>query len=870
MTQDSALEHNYNREFLNKIAFGNANDAFILLESNENGLSEEDVIKKQKQFGLNVISNSKEKHPVIIFFMLFVNPLAILLLCLATVSIIMNDIRTAVILIFMVLLSVVLTFIQEYRSGKSADKLKAMIRIYSIVKRRKTNEDKYPEIQNVPIAELVPGDIVILSAGDLIPADLMILNSKDLFINQSTLTGESLPVEKTSDIQNTGTISPFDYENICFMGSTVVSGSAVGLVIVTGQKTFFGQIGEIIAKHQKITNFDEGIKKFTWLMIKFILVMVPLVFLINGFGKGDWIEAFLFAVAVGVGLTPEMLPAIVTINLSQGAITMSKEKVIVKRLNSIQNFGAIDVLCADKTGTITQDKIILEKHVDLFGNESQKVFSYAYLNSYYQTGLKNLLDREVLKHSETHYPSAIQNKFKKIDEIPFDFVRRRMSVILQSEDNKNILICKGAVKEIFDVCVKAETKTEKFNLDKNHLETLNKVVEELNSDGFRVIAVAYKEFTDSKNSYTKDDESDLTMLGYIAFLDPPKETAAKAMNDLSKLGIKVKILSGDNDTVTKKICREVNLQFDKVYTGADLENMTNDRFSASVEEGSVFAKLTPEQKAKIITALRQNGHVVGFLGDGINDSAALKASDVGISVDTAADIAKDTADIILLEKDLMVLSKGVMRGRQVFGNIIKYIKMGASSNFGNMLSIIGSSLFLPFLPMLPIQIIANNMLYDISQTTIPTDNVDEDYLKQPRKWDISNITKFMFFMGPVSSLFDYATFFSLLYFLNCFNNPALFQTGWFVESAVSQILIIHVIRTAKIPFIESRASTPLIISSVLIVLFAIWLPYSPFADSLGFVKIPVEYWTILSIILPCYIISTTAVKNLIGKKYNII
>lgn len=865
-----ANKHDIRREFLKTIAFGSINDAYKLLDSDENGLTEEEVIIRQKKYGLNDISGVKQKHPVIVFFEMFKNPLAVLLLCLTVVSLVMNDIRTAVFLVVMLLLSVFLTFIQEYKSGKSAEKLKEMVRIYSLVKRRTTTMDKLFEIKSIPLQELVQGDIVHLSAGDLIPADLIIIDSKDLFINQSTLTGESLPVEKSAVAQTIPSHSPFDYGNICFMGSTIVSGTASGIIIHTGKRTFFGQIAEEILKQQKTTSFDEGIKKFTWLMIKFILVMVPLVFIINGFSKGDWIEAFIFAIAVGVGLTPEMLPAIVTINLSQGAITMSKEKVIVKRLNAIQNFGAIDVLCSDKTGTITQDKIILEKHVDLSGNESQKVFLYAYLNSFYQTGLKNLLDREVLKHSETHNLLEINGKFNKIDEIPFDFNRRRMSVVLRSKDKKDILICKGAVKEIFDVSVKGESGDIKFDLDKSYLDRLTKVVHQLNSDGFRVIAVAYKELEDGKLSFTKDDESDLTMLGYIAFLDPPKDSAAEAMDNLAKLGIKVKILTGDNETVTKKICKDVNLPFDKVYTGSDIEKMSDEEFLTSVEEASIFAKLTPEQKGKIITALRHNGHVVGFLGDGINDSTAFKASDVGISVDSAADIAKDTADIILLEKDLMVLGKGVIRGRQVFANITKYIKMGASSNFGNMFSILGASVFLPFLPMLPIQIIANNMLYDISQATIPTDTVDEEYHEKPRKWKIESIGKFMIFMGPVKSLFDYITFFMLLFVFNSWNNPSLFQTGWFVEAAVSQMLIILVIRTAKIPFFKSHAGTPLLLSTVSVILFALWLPSSQFASSMGLVALPAVYWLILPLIMTAFLFLTSAVQYWFIKKYGMI
>ena len=562
------------------------------------------------------------------------------------------------------------------------------------------------------------------------------------------------------------------------------------------------------------TAFDQGIDRFTWLMLKFIVVMVPAVFLINGLTKHDWLEALLFAVAVAVGLTPEMLPMIVTVNLAKGALAMSRAKVIVKRLNAIQNFGAMDVLCADKTGTLTQDRIILKRHLDIRGEESERVLQYAYLNSHFQSGLKNLLDVAVLQHVEVHKVLGVDEGFAKVDEIPFDFSRRRLSVVVSHGDDKHVLICKGAVEEMFAVCTRYEVDGTTGLLDASHFATAKEETVALNSDGFRVVAVAYKVMPAHKATYAIADESDLTLLGYIAFLDPPKESAGAAIAALAGRGVAVKILTGDNDIVTRKICREVGLDVGEILLGAQIAAMDDAQLAEAADRTTVFAKLSPAQKERIVGALHRKGHVVGFLGDGINDSPALKAADVGISVDSAVDIAKESADIILLEKSLMVLQEGVIEGRKVFGNITKYIRMGASSNFGNMFSVLGASLFLPFLPMAPIQVLTNNLLYDFSQSAIPTDNVDEDSIAKPRRWDIDNIFKFVVVMGPVSSIFDYATFAVMLLVFDAWHNPALFQTGWFVESILTQTLIIHVIRTAKIPFLESRASAALIATTI--------------------------------------------------------
>ncbi len=793
------------------------------------------------------------------------NPLNALLITLATVSYFLGDIRAAIVIGIMVILAITTAFVQEHRSNDAAAKLRAMVKTTASVKRRgaaaSASEDQSHGFTEIAIERLVPGDIVWLSAGDMIPADLRLISAKDLFINQSALTGEAMPSEKSASAYKGEILDPFDLPNLCFMGGSVVSGFGTGVIVHTGGKTYFGQLADKIAGQRELTSFDKGVNRFTWLMIRFILVMVPLVLVINGLTKGDWLEALLFAVAVAVGLTPEMLPMIVTVNLAKGAIAMSKKRVIVKRLHAIQNFGAMDVLCTDKTGTLTQDRIILKLHLDIRGNDSERVLEFAYLNSHYQSGLKNLLDVAVLQHVELGKNLHLQHQYENIDEIPFDFVRRRLSVILSREDGSHVLICKGAVEEVFSVCKHYELGAELGTLDATHLTAAQTETAELNEDGFRVVAIAYKEITDLKKSYSVEDESDLTLLGYIAFLDPPKESAGAAIAALMKSGVAVKIITGDNEIITRKICREVGLPVDRIVLGPEIEPMSESTLAELAEKTAVFAKVSPAQKARVIGALHSKGHVVGYMGDGINDSPALKAADVGISVDTAVDIAKESADIILLEKSLMVLQEGVIEGRKVFGNITKYIKMGASSNFGNMFSVLGASIFLPFLPMLPIQVLTNNLLYDFSQTAIPTDNVDEDYLAVPRKWDIGNIFKFMVFIGPISSIFDYATFFTMLYVFDSWNNPSLFQTGWFVESLLTQTLIIHIIRTAKIPFLQSRASGPLIATSVIICVVGIALPFTLVGQALKFTPLPNLYWPIIAAFLLTYATLTHLVKT---------
>lgn len=833
------------------------------LHSSRAGLSVREAAHRLRSVGLNRIAH--ERRPSLLRELAgrAKNPLNALLLALAVASYALGDLRASVVIAAMVVLSVGLAFFQEHRSNEAAARLQAMVRTHASVRRPGAHTaDNFVE---EPIERLAPGDIVRLSAGDMIPADLRLLEAKDLFVNQSALTGESMPVEKFAHAAPSS--DPFAAQNLALMGANVVSGYATAIVIETGRRTCLGALADKMAGARVETSFDKGLTRFTLLMVFFMAVMAPAVFVINGVTKGDWLEALLFAVSVAVGLTPEMLPMIVTVNLAKGAIAIASKKVIVKRLNSIQNFGAMDVLCTDKTGTLTQDRIILKRHLDIFGEESDRVLEFAFLNSHFQSGLKNLLDRAVLDHHELATALRPDHEFEKIDEIPFDFERRRLSVVVRRDDGPHLLICKGAVEELFAISARYETEKDCGALDPSHLEAAQRETEELNADGFRVVAVAYKELPPEQTSFSVADESALTLLGYIAFLDPPKESAAPAIAALAKAGVAVKILTGDNDIVTRKICKDVGLEVGRIALGSQIESMSEEDLSALASETSVFAKLSPPQKARVIDALHRKGHVVGYLGDGINDGPALKAADVGISVDTAVDVAKETADIILLEKSLAVLGDGVLEGRKVFANITKYIKMGASSNFGNMFSVLGASMFLPFLPMTPIQVLTNNLLYDFSQTAIPTDNVDAEYLERPRRWDIDNIAKFVLCVGPISSIFDYATFALMIYAFGAWTDPALFQSGWFVESLLTQTLIIHIIRTARIPFIESRASNALLLTTLVVCLIGAALPFSPIAGVFGFTPLPPLYWPAIFSFLICYSVLAHLVKSWFVKKW---
>ena len=847
-----------------------ATEALQRLGVTEKGLSDEQVETAREEYGSNILSHRKEAGIVLELLQRCRNPLVIQLLVICGVSLLMGDVRAATVVGAMVLLSVVLAYVQEHRSSKAVEKLNAMVQTNSLVIRDGKECD-------IPIAEIVPGDIVILQAGALIPADLRLISAKDFFVSQSSLTGESMPVEKhaePADITGRGVI---ELQNACFQGSNVVSGTARGVVVNTGQQDALRFDSRKASGTAGPDEFRQRHRGFTWLMIRFMVVMVAIVFLIVGMTKHNWPEALLFALSVAVGLTPEMLPMIVTVNLSKGAMAMSKKKVIVKRLNSIQNFGAIDILCTDKTGTLTQDRVILEKAVDVTNRDSDDVLRYAYMNSYYQTGLRNVLDRSVLSHTDLD----VERGCGKVDEIPFDFQRKRMSVVVDYEGD-HVLICKGAVEDIYKVCTHYQIDEEIHLMIDLIKDDLLEEYEELSRDGYRVLGIAYREFPQSKQVFSVADESDLILLGYIAFLDPPKGSAAKALASLKQFGVTTKILTGDNALVTRKICKDVGLDEQEVITGDKLLGLDETQLGELAEKNNVFARLSPSQKENIITALQKRGHVVGYMGDGINDALSMRAADVGISVDTAVDVAKESADIILLEKSLLVLEDGIIEGRKVFGNIIKYIRMGASSNFGNMFSVVGGSYFLPFLPMAPIQILLNNLLYDASQVGIPADHVDEEYLKTPRKWNIQNIRRFMIFIGPMSSIFDYATFFLMLYFFNCklYSHAAttpemktyyesLFHTGWFVESILTQTLIVHIIRTNRIPFLQSIASPFLLLTTIIVMIAGGVLPYLPIGSYFGFVPLPASFWIWIAGFLLCYSVLTHSVKVWFHRKYGI-
>ena len=852
-----------------------ATGVYVRLATRPAGLTTEEAAGRLAEHGPNVLAKDRRAGIGKLLWNAVVNPLVILLLVLAGVSFATGDVRAGVVMSMMIALGAGLKLIQEARADSAAAKLKAMISVTATVVRDGTPRE-------IAVAQLVPGDVVQLSAGDMIPGDVRLIEAKDLFVTQGSLTGESFPVEKFAVEKHAAATTPLELTSIAFLGTSVESGSATAVVAATGAATYLGGMAESLAEESTQTAFDKGISRFTWLMVWFILVMVPLVFIINGLTKGVWGDAFFFAVAVAVGLTPEMLPMIVAVCLSKGALAMSRKKVIMKRLNAIQNLGAMDVLCTDKTGTLTMDHIILEKHCDVVLKDDDSVLVLAYLNSHFQTGLKNILDRAILAHTETHTHAAIP-EYAKVDEIPFDFHRRIMTVVVRTPEGRDRIISKGAPEEIFTHCKDFELAGERFAMDHAVIEKLKREYERLSADGFRVLAIATRDLTPrgvvagDATPYSKADECDLTLKGYVAFLDPPKETARAAIKALQVHGISVKVVTGDNELVARKVCKEVGLSTEFVLLGNEVEKFTDAELADAAEKTTLFARVSPAHKQRIITALQSRQHTVGFMGDGINDAPALRTADVGISVDTAVDIAKESADMILLEKSLMVLEEGVVEGRKVFVNILKYVRMGASSNFGNMFSVLGASVFVPFLPMAPIQILANNMLYDISQTAIPTDDVDPEQIEKPRPWDIKQLTRFIIFIGPCSSIFDYTTFFMMLYLFGCWNvstpeaaahGRSLFQTGWFVESLLTQTLIIHVIRTNRIPFLQSIASWPLMVMSAAIMAVGITLPSTPVGSYLGFTALPPLYWPLLGLTLLCYVVLTQLVKMwLLQKKW---
>lgn len=862
----------------------------------EHGILEQDIAQARETYGENIVSRGKRETLLKRIGNAFINPFTAILFGLAAVSTVTDiimaapgeaDPMTVIIITTMVLISGLLRFIQETRSGNAAEKLLRMIKTTTCVERPGMGAIE------IPLAEVVVGDLIHLSAGDMIPADIRILAAKDLFVAQSSLTGESEPVEKIPDtITGFSEYAVTEYPNLCFMGSNVISGTAKGIVIATGDDTIFGDMAKNIDEKPVPTSFEKGVNAVSWVLIRFMLIMVPIVFFINGFTKGNWMEALLFAISIAVGLTPEMLPMIVTTCLAKGAVAMSKEKTVIKNLNAIQNLGSMNILCTDKTGTLTQDKVVLEYHLDIHGNEDARVLRHAFLNSYYQTGLKNLIDVAIINRTKEEEAAEeclkdLAVSYTKVDEIPFDFARRRMSVVVADETGKTQMITKGAVEEMLAVCRYAEYQGQVMELTGEIKEYILNKVDSLNEDGMRVIAVAQKTNPSPAGAFGIADEAEMVLIGYLAFLDPPKESTAGAIKALNEHGVAVKILTGDNDKVTRCICRQVGIDTDRILLGTDLDEMSDPELLSAAAKVNIFAKLSPLQKARVISVLRSQDHVVGYMGDGINDAAAMKASDVGISVDTAVDIAKESADVILLEKDLMVLEKGIIEGRKTYGNMIKYIKMTASSNFGNMLSVLAASAFLPFMPMMSLHLILLNLIYDLSCTAIPWDHVDKEYLQSPRKWDASSVGKFMIWIGPTSSVFDITTYL-LMYFVICplmcggqmfhqITDPlmqayyiALFQAGWFIESMWSQTLVIHMIRTPKIPFLQSHASLPVTLLTFTGIAALTVIPFTAFGAEIGLTALPIVYFGWLALTIFLYMVLATIFKKKFVRRYGVL
>ncbi|MFE2289193.1 magnesium-translocating P-type ATPase [Streptomyces sp. NPDC059443] len=844
------------------------------------GLTHTEAALRLERHGANVVAHERAPLWFVQLAKAYWNPFIGVLVFLAAVMYWQDPADPGVIILsVMVGISGLLRFWQEYRSGRAADALKQLVTTTCAVQRR-AGSGSGPTTFEIPMDQVVPGDVVKLAAGDLIPADLRLITSKDLMVSQAALSGESLPVAKADtraeDLGQRETTDPVEADNICLMGTSVTSGTATGVVVATGSDTYFGSMAGSLVGERPETNFDTGVRKVSFLLIRFMLVMVPIVFMVNGFTKGDWEAAFLLGIAVAVGLTPEMLPMVVSANLARGAVAMSKRKVVVKRLNAIQNLGAMDVLCTDKTGTLTEDRIVLDRYLDVHGDEDNEVLEYGYLNSHFQTGLKNLMDQAVIDRVGEAEEVVVDARFSMVDEIPFDFARRRMSVVLNRNSivgelgrSEHVMITKGAVEEVLALCTHMTDRGQKVELTEQLRWHVTRIAEDNNRKGLRVLAVATRTMSSPRDTYTVADEDRLTLVGFLAFLDPPKADAARALQGLADKGIAVKVVTGDNELVAARVCADVGLTVGHVVGGTEIDGLDDMELRELAARTTVFAKVNPVQKARIVRALQADGHTVGFLGDGINDAAALRDADVGISVDTAVDIAKESADIILLEKDLTVLEQGVIQGRTTFGNTIKYIKMTASSNFGNVFSVLVASAFIPFQPMLAIMLLVQNLVYDIAQLATPWDRMDEEYLRKPRNWDAKGIGRFMLCIGPISSVFDIAMFAIMwnVFAANSLEHAALFQSGWFIEGLLSQTLIVHMIRTRKIPFIQSRASWPVMAMTVLAVLTGLFLPFSPLASSLGFVPLPASYFPWLIGVLLAYCTLTQLLKTVYIRKF---
>jgi magnesium-importing ATPase len=865
-------------------------ETLAFYKSSFRGLTEEQVEENRDLYGENIITKGQEDSILKKIYESIINPFTVILLVIALVSLVTNvwlakpgeeDPTTSIIIVVLVLISGGIRFVQELRSDRAASNLSRLIVNTATVIREGAE-------QELPIDELVVGDIIKLSAGDMIPADVLLLDSRDFFVQQSGLTGESDAVEKVylakSDGQNLDSL--LETESLAFMGTNVISGRATALVLVVGDETMMGAIEQTLNTYDEPTSFEREMNSISWLLIRLMLVMVPVVFFINGLTDGDWLEAGVFALSVGVGLTPEMLPMIITASLAKGSIIMAQEKVVIKKLNAIQDLGAIDILCTDKTGTLTQDEIVLEYPLDIHGDLDLAVLRRAFLNSYYQTGLKNLMDRAIInrteKEAEKHeIVRNLDQTFKKIDELPFDFERRRMSVIVKDDEDVISMVTKGALEEMLAISSHVEYKKRITELTEEIRQEILSEVAQLNEQGLRVLGVSYKSDLEEDYDYEVKDESNMILTGYLAFLDPPKSSAAPAIETLAEYGVATKILTGDNDKVSQAVCEKVGLDVDNILLGVEVDVLSDEELSQAVENTTVFAKLSPDQKARIILQLKDNGHKVGYMGDGINDAPSMKVADVGISVDTAVDIAKETADVILLDKDLMVLEKGLVEGRKVYANMTKYIKMTVSSNFGNIFSLLFASIFLPFLPMAPVHLIVLNLVYDLSCIALPFDNVDSEFLKKPRIWSANSITRFMAWIGPISSIFDVLTYLALYFIIvpmitvssyqagteQAETFITLFQTGWFVESMWTQTMVIYMLRSPKLPFVQSRPALSVIVTTMAAALFVTSLPYSLFASVLKTAPLNGTYFLFLFLIIVLYMVSVTLVKHLYIKRY---
>ncbi|HNW47460.1 MAG TPA: magnesium-translocating P-type ATPase [Thermotogota bacterium] len=856
-------------EKLRNYAFLTTQELLESLSVTPAGLTTEESENRQEEYGRNIITVGKKDTVLHRLWEASFNPFNLILILIAVITYFTDvvfstqpDYLTVSIILTLVCLSSLIAFIQGQRSNKTVEKLSEMIS-------NKADVWRDEQLIQIPMDEIVPGDIIRLSAGDMLPADVRFLSTKDAFVAQSALTGESNPVEKFSDMRNKSNDALTDLRNIGFMGSNMISGSARAVALATGNDTYFGSMAKSLSGDRAKTSFERGVDSVSRLLVRLMLVMVPVVFLINGLAKGDWSSALLFAVSIAVGLTPEMLPVIMTSTLAKGAVSMAKHKVIVRTLGAIQVFGEMDVLCTDKTGTLTEDKIILEKYMNLRGEDDTRILRHAFLNSYFQTGLKNLIDHAVINRAAQYGYGNLLGFYTRVDEIPFDFSRRRMSVVLVDNNGKRQLITKGAVEEMIEISSFMELDGRVLPMDEESKRVALEIYEKYNSDGLRILAVAQKNEVPDVGAFSVADEKDMVLIGFVGFLDPPKESAKAAIEALRDHGVRTVVLTGDSEGVAIKVCGKVSVDTSRVLTGRDVETMDDAALREAVKTCDLFAKLAPAQKKRVVKAFQAVGHTVGYMGDGINDAPALRQADVGITVDSAVDIAKETADIILLKKDLMVLEEGVIEGRRTFGNIVKYIKMAASGNFGNIVSVIVASILLPFLPMLPVQILTQNLLCDFSQMGMPFDSVDEEYVKKPRKWDTQSIMNFISFFGPLSSIFDILCF-AVLWWIIGANTKALapiFQSGWFVYGTVSQVLVIHTIRTAKIPFIQSRPTIPLIVSTFTVTTLALAVGFSHLAVGIDMRALPLLFAPWLALILTGYFLFAQLNKRFYIKRY---